>query len=89
MKERNDINVWLEEISRGNIRDQLEGYFFQMSVCGFPSRELQNILGVEGRRVYCQSCCDQSAGYIKELEVKIRLSKAFPCFCLLPSLIFC
>lgn len=84
MKERNYINVWLGEISRGNIRDQLEGYFFQVSVW-FSSRELQNILGLEGSRVYCQSCCDQSARYIKELEVKIRLSKAFPCFCLLPS----
>lgn len=52
----------------------------------FSSWALQNILEVEGKMIYCQSCWEQSAGCIKESEIKVGLINEFPLFCLsLPS----
>lgn len=52
----------------------------------FSSWALQNILEVEGRMMYGQSCWEQSAGCIKEFKIKRGIINEFPLFCLsLPS----
>lgn len=46
----------------------------------FSSWAVQNILEVEGRRIYRQNFWEQNAGCIKEFKKKVGLSNLFPLF---------